>query len=339
VIKVLVPKLPTLDQAMPYLRRAEEARHYTNFGQNVREFEERLSQKYAGAFVISVANCTLGLELVYMLKMIQGFRKIELPALTFPATWLAANRAGLEIIPIDVDRETWIAPGVAGFGVPSYAPVVDAAGAFGEQAVPILRGGMTVVFSGHATKTFGMGEAGWIVTWDEGEAQTLREMSNFGIQQGVSVFVGTNAKMSEFHAAFGLAGLDHWDREPWLQLYDWYDKHLPALVVKQKRPRGVYSLLPVKLPVPAAPVKDKMLEAGIETRRWYTPILTEHPLFQKMGNRKWRRDHPLKIPVTLDLAEHLIGLPYHLYLTEADVRQVCETLASSIEASQLARAA
>lgn len=339
MIKVLIPKLPTLDQVIPYLRRAEEARQYSNFGQNVRELEERLSQKYAGAYVVTVSNCTAGLELVYLLKMIEGYRDVPLPALTFPATWLAANRSGLNIIPIDVDPETWIAPGVAGFGVPSYAPVVDAAGAFGEQQVPLLKDGITVVFSGHATKTFGMGEAGWIVTWDRAEAETLRQMSNFGIDKGVSVFAGTNAKMSEFHAAYGLAGLDTWDREPWLQLYDWYDKHLPSSVVKQKRPRGVYSLLPVKLPVPAAAVKDALLEAEIETRRWYTPILTEHPLFQKMGNREWRRKNPVNIPVTLDLAEHLLGLPYHLYLTEADVKQVCETLAMVIESVRVARAA
>jgi len=292
-----------------------------------------LSERYAGAYVVSCANATAGLELAYTLKMLQGARAIELPSLTFAATWLAANRSGLEIVPIDVDPDTWIAPGVSGFGVPSYAPVVDAAGAFGEQDVPILKGGMTAVFSLHATKPLAAGEGGYIVTWDVHEAQELRQMSNFGIGSNhVSVGTGTNAKMSEYHAAIALASLDTWDREPWLQLFDWYDRLLPPCVTRQRRPRGVYSLLPVKTPIAAQRVADLMKANGIETRRWYYPPMHRHPLFEKQGNRKSRRANPVNLPVTDDLAEHLIGLPYHLHLTESDISQVCETLERCVTA-------
>lgn len=326
MIRLLVPSMPSVDKALPYLRQMEENRRYTNFGPLVVQLEERLSEKYVGAYVVTCANATLGLELAYTLKMIQGYRKIELPSLTFPATWLAANRSGLEIKPIDVDPETWVAPGVSGFGVPSYGPVVDAAGAFGEQDVPLVRAGMTAVFSLHATKPLGCGEGGFIATWDAGEAEELRRMSNFGIADGRSIGPGTNAKLSECHAAFALAALDAWDREPWLRLYDWYDRLLPASVVKQKRPRGVYSLLPVKTPINAEIVHKAMIAAGIETRRWYCPPMHRHPMFEKQGNRKDRRASPVKLPVTDDLAEHLLGLPYHLHLTESDVAKVCETL-------------
>lgn len=336
MIKLLVPTVPSVEQAMPYIKLFEEARHYSNFGPCVRLLEERLSVHFANAYVVSCSSCTTGLELVYTLKMIEGYRKIPLPALTFPATWLAANRSGLHVIPIDVDKDTWVAPGVSGFGVPTYAPVVDAAGAFGEQHVPILKGGMTAIFSLHATKPLGAGEGGFIVTWDEGEAQQLREMTNFGIQKGMSVFTGTNAKMSEYHAAIALAALDAFSREPWMQLYDWYDKHLPPSVVKQKRPRGAYSLLPVRVPIDAGLVLERMRGAGVECRRWYTPILTNHPLFQWRGNRAERRKSPqAKLPVSEDLQEHLLGLPYHLHLTEDDVKRVCETLSECVEVAEV----
>lgn len=326
-IKVLTPKMPSIDAALKYIRKSEEAKHYTNFGPCVKELEGRLSEKY-GAHVVSVANATVGLELVYTLKLIEGYREIELPALTFAATWLAANRSGLGIKPIDVDKDTWIAPGVAGFGVPSVGPVIDAAGAFGEQQV---RKGEIVVFSMHATKSMGSGEGGFICTHFKDEADTLRQISNFGIDKGMSIFWGTNAKLSEYAAAMALASLDAYDREAWCQLYDWYDRHLPVSVVKQKRPRGVYTLMPVKLPVPAQPVLERMRELGVETRRWYTPTLDQHPMFQKMGNRAHRRANPVHLPVTKHLAEHLIGLPYHLFLTESDIKQVCEVLEESME--------
>ena len=337
MIKLLVPKMPPIEAAMPYIKRAEEAKHYSNFGLNVRDLEDRLSKHYGGAYVVSVANCTLGLELAYLYKRIQGYTKIELPALTFPATWLSATRGGLEVVPIDVDKDTWIAPGVAGFGLPSYAPVVDAAGAFGEQSVPILKGGMTAVFSGHATKSVGGGEAGWVTTWDEREADWIRRASNFGIVNGQSVDFGTNAKLSEYSAAMLLASLDAWDREAWLQLHDWYNKHLPASVVRQKRPRGAYTLMPVKLPVPAQPVLEAMKAKGVETRRWYTPAMHKHPMFVSPGiNRATRRAKKYPpLPVTEDLETHLLGLPHHLFLSERDIQQVCETLAQVVEEAEV----
>ena len=109
-IKLLVPSVPPIEAALPYIKRAEELRMYSNFGVNVQELERRLSEYFSGPYVVTCANCTVGLELVYTLKLLRGARKIELPALTFPATWLAANRAGLGVIPIDVDRDTWVAP-------------------------------------------------------------------------------------------------------------------------------------------------------------------------------------------------------------------------------------
>lgn len=331
MIKLLVPSVPPVDAAMPYIRMSEEAKRFTNFGPCVEELERRLSEYFSGPYVVTCANCTVGLELVYTLKMLRGARKIELPALTFPATWLAANRAGLEVIPIDVDPDTWVGPGVSGFGVPTYAPVVDAAGAFGEQRVPLLQAGMAAVFSLHATKPLGCGEGGFIVTWDAEEADICRSMSNFGMKNGKSVFTGTNAKMSEFHAAMALAALDRWDREAWCQLFDWYDKHLPANVVKQKRPRGAYSLLPVAVPVEAQAVLERLSAAGVETRRYYTPILTRHPMFERMGSRKERRAKPVHIPVTEELEKHLLCLPYHGHLTEQDVMEVCQKLEEAIE--------
>ncbi len=335
MIRLLVPNMPPIEAAFSYLRRSEEARWWTNHGPCVQELERRLSEKYVGAYVVTCCSCTAGLELVYTHLMIRGYRAINLPALTFPATWLAANRSGLSINALDVDKDTWVAPGVSGFGLPTYSRVVDAAGAFGEQGVPLIPAGITVVFSLHATKPLGCGEGGFIVTWDAEEAEALRRMANFGIWRdgsGISRGMGWNAKMSEFSAAMALASLDAWSRDPWLQLDGWYRQHLPESVVAQKRPPGVYPMMPVRLPVYAEQAQGRMADAGIETRRWYCPPMHRHPLFVPKGNRAQRRHTPpLVLPVTDHLAEHLLGLPWHLKLTEADVIQVCDTLGAVVE--------
>lgn len=327
-VKLLVPSAPSAHELLFYLKKVDETRWYSNFGPLVQTLESRLSEHYGGAHVVTVANCTLGLELVWARIRAQwpgGPPPVAcLPALTFPATALAAHRAGFHVRLVDVDPHTWTAPWVSGFGLPETGSPLDAAGAFGEQRVARTQ---TAVFSLHATKPLGAGEGGYIVTWDAQAAKDYRRMSNFGLREGISLGYGTNAKMSEYHAAVALAALDRWDRRPWLQLYDWFADLLPAGVIPQKRPRGVYSLMPVLLPCPAQPVLERLRKEGIEARRWYNPVLAVHPLFALEG---WQE----KLPVTARLSERLLGLPYHLSLTEGDVAIVCDALRRAVRRSK-----
>lgn len=313
MIRLLVPKMPTTDQLLPRLRAVEEARWYSNGGKQVIELEDRLSAHYGGAYVITMASCTTALEIMLRHQKNIGYEFVGFPALTFAATALAAHNAGLEVLLDDVDPETWGGSYVSTFGLPTEGGFIDAAGAFGEQRVP---DGTTACFSLHATKMVGCGEGGYIVTHDADAAKEYRAMTNFGLHNGVSRGHGTNGKMSEYHAAVAHCSLDNYDREAWLRLHDWYAEHLPDCVVQQKRPRGAYSILAVKLPVPAQPVLEAMRAHGVECRRWYCPPLSEHPLFTYDG---WQAF----LPVTASLANNLLGLPYHLYLTEEDVIAVC----------------
>lgn len=328
-IKLLVPKMPTADALLPYLRRVDETRWYSNFGQLERELVERLENRF-GAYVVTVSSCTAGLELMYRhVKQDLQRVSIDLPALTFPATVLAAKREGLWVNFEDVDSATWTHRNVAGFGVPVDGRWVDAAAAFGEQKVGGLQ---TVVFSLHATKLIGAGEGGFIVTHDKRLAQKFYRQTNFGFDQaagtGISRGWGTNAKLSEYHAAVALASLDTWtcNLVDWVSLDCWYRKHLPTSVQQQMRPVGAYPILGVALPHPGIldSVRRLMASQGIETRRWYWPPMHLHPCVA--GQRS-----PPSLPVTEHLGERLLGLPYHLFLTEADVQRVCSELATAVE--------
>ena len=322
MIKLLVPKMPRHGALVPYLKRIDTNLWYSNFGELEQELREQLEYKY-NAHVVTVSSCTAGLELMYRHYRELGNCSIKLPALTFPATVLAAKREGLWVEFEDVDPHEWTHPAVAGFGLPALGEWVDAAAAFGEQQVfP----NQTAVFSLHATKTVGAGEGGFIVTHDPSLADKLRRQTNFGFVNGISTGWGTNAKLSEYASAVALTSLDAYDREPWLQLYDWYAKHLRYVptAVQQKRPRGAYPIVAVKLPCAAEPVRVEMWHRGIETRRWYWPPMHRHSCVAGQG------DLPV-LPVTEDLGEHLLGLPHHLFLDEADVAFVCDALAKTID--------
>ncbi len=320
MIRLLQPRLPTTDSLIPRLRKIEENRWASNWGQFVIELEDTLSIKYDGAYVITTSSCTAAIEIVLRHAKETGVESVGFPALTFPATYLAAHNVGINVELDDVDPDTWCGSYVSLWGVPTTGEFIDAAGAFGEQKVDQS---MTAAFSLHATKMVGAGEGGYIVTHDRYAAKEYRAMTNFGLHDGLSVSHGTNAKMSEYAAVVALSSIEQYDRQAWLQLFDWYAKHLPDTVVQQKRPRGAYPIMSVKLPCPAEPVMKKMRAAGVETRRWYTPPLCEHPLFHE---RNWRE----RLPVTAELADRLIGLPYHLWLTEDDVIAVCAALQQSI---------
>src|SRR5207245_1355138 len=72
-------------------------------------------------------------------------------------------------------------------------------------------GAIPVALSFHATKAFATGEGGAVATEDVALARRVAQALNFGIS-GVrdSRMASTNGKMSEYHAAVGLAELDGW---------------------------------------------------------------------------------------------------------------------------------
>ena len=107
----------------------------------------------------------------------------------------------------------------------------------------------------------------------------------------------------------------------------WYAAQLPRCAGLQGGlPQRARTLLPVLLPesAPMATlVGAKLQEAGIESKLWYRPFLDERQQFfncPKVGS----------LPTTEMLRRRLIGLPYHAFLTEADVEHVCRTLAGLI---------
>ena len=90
--------------------------------------------------------------------------------------------------------------------------IFDSAHAFGCKYNEVYLGGFgdAEVFSFHATKIFSTGEGGAITTNDDELAEKLRLMRNFGFSGNDQVStIGTNAKLCEFNAAYGLVSLEN----------------------------------------------------------------------------------------------------------------------------------
>lgn len=305
----------------------------------------------------TVSSATLGLELALAALALPPRSKVLVPSLTFVATATAVLRAGHLPVAADVDAHSWaLTPEIAAralreadcravlpvatFGQPqsmhawrrfeqaSGVPVVlDAAGAFGSQWLD--RDGGTLVFSLHATKAMSSGEGGLVVSSDAELVRRVRRMSNFGINLdadadvpvGVSHLAGTNAKMSEYHAAVGLAALDRWPRraplrrERWLALRALLDEAADGQLVWQAGETPAAPVL-MSLRWPGAGRRDRLelhcARLGVVTRRWYQPLLPQHALAPGMLQT-------LATPVADALAGELVGLPF---FPDIDSRQL-----------------
>lgn len=311
MVKVLVPDVPAAHEIAKYLRRIDAAKWYSNRGPLALELERRMGG-------VTVSSATTGLELVAPMV----FRKrVRIPAFTFAATATALLRAGLEPVLCDVgDDWSLVDPdqdslNVCPFGAPVLGGgLIDAAAAWGNQKTGIR------VFSLHATKSLPAGEGGLVVGPPELMARVV-SLSNFGLQitpfaHGIVSEAGTNAKLSEYHAAVALAALDRWQETAvWrIRLDADYRERLVDQRL-QPRPAGVYTTFPIRVRNAEAIARD-MASRGIETRRWYTPTLERHPAFKHL---KVEGD----LRMTKALNDEVLCLPFH---REVPVDQVCEVL-------------
>jgi dTDP-4-amino-4,6-dideoxygalactose transaminase len=197
---------------------------------------------------------------------------------------------------------------------------VDAAAAIGAQKICE---GITFVFSLHATKALSSGEGGLIVTQNLNLAARLRAMTNFGIGLQVPA-LGTNAKLSEYHAAVGLAHAAVWSEQAagrMALLQRFQDALLPESASSLRFQRSTGLVAPSVMCVQVAdPGLRERLEAacargGILTRRWYLPLLQEQPMILSL-------EQLLPTPNAEWLSQTLLGLPFFLGMTDQEFHRV-----------------
>src|ERR1700754_563836 len=98
-IPVMRPALPSAEQLLPYLKRIDTSRVYSNFGPLSVELQDRI------AAILSPSNCSVICTSSGTSALIAGIlatagpatdwrRYAIVPALTFPATAIAAERCG-----------------------------------------------------------------------------------------------------------------------------------------------------------------------------------------------------------------------------------------------------
>ena len=357
-IPVMRPKLPVAECIAPYLRQIDASRIYSNFGPLARSLERRMAEFFGlpVGSAISVANATLGITLALSAQNPKPGSLCVIPAWTFAATAHAATLAGLIPYFVDVDPATWAldpdivvdeiarAPAAVGAVVPvapfgrpidvaawdlfrartGVAVVIDAAAAF-DSLVP---GRLPAVVSLHATKVLGVGEGGCIVSSDTDLIKDLQARANFGFFRSREALVpATNAKLSEYHAAIGLAALDEWasTRAEWVSVSQAYsDAFTGSNRVQLQAGFGmpwVTSTCVLDIEDAGAErVEQALALEQIETRRWWGHGAHAHPATARLPRTQ--------VPVTESLAQSTIGVPFYRDLELSAIKRIADCVQS-----------
>lgn len=241
--RVTVPIIPSLSHFEKYLKKSFEKKWLSNFGPCYDKLKSSLGIYLRAPNIELFSSGTQAL--ICGLRNLGVSGEIITTPFTFPATVNAIRWAGLKPVFADIDKETLtISPSsveslidkntTAILGVDVYGNrcnhaelsriahahglklAYDSAHSFSPEMFSLKDhcSGDFHMISFHATKLFHTCEGGALVFENSERSEELKRLQNFGFT-GEDSFIeaGTNAKMSELHAAMGLAVLDEVELE------------------------------------------------------------------------------------------------------------------------------
>ena len=357
------PTLPPLAELLPLLEEIWHNRTLTNCGPIHQRLEKQLATYLGVSHLTLVANATLGLILALRHLGLTG--EVITTPFSFVATGHALLWAGVTPVFVDIDPETLnidparieraITPRTTAiFAVHCFGHacdvaaiediaerhglkvIYDAAHAFGIRLASgqsVLTHGDLSVVSFHATKVFNTFEGGAVIAPDAATKLKIDRLTNYGIVDENSVdTLGMNAKMSEVHAAMGIAQLGHVDEA--FAARRRIDERYRELL------GGVPGIAPLEWPAHqthnyyAFPVlvsrghrvnRDQLYQIlraqGINARRYFYPLIPDLPMYRQFVNA----DSDV-LSVARDIGARILCLPMYPDMTESDQLRVTQAI-------------
>jgi dTDP-4-amino-4,6-dideoxygalactose transaminase len=377
VINVTKTFLPPLEEYAAQLERVWDSGWVTNNGALLQELQAGVARYLGVPYLEVVNNGMIALQIAIKALGVQG------EVITTPFSYVATTTAVLweQCIPVFVDIEdqtfcidpTAIEAAITDkttailathvYGYPcdveaiaaiarrhNLRVIYDAAHAFGSTlgGVGLLNFGDMATLSFHATKLFHSIEGGGVVVHSEEMARQVWLLKSFGHLVDDYYSIGTNGKMSEFHAAMGLCMLPRVDEfiQRRQHLSQLYDERL-ATAMRQhglQRPRPQhpevastkgfsgssdrslgynFSYYPVVFPTHEAMMraKEALANERVNTRRYFYPSLNTLPYLPA--------EQRVACPVSESIASRVLCLPLYVELAEADVERIAAIITSS----------
>ena len=358
-ITVTTPLLPPLEELTPYLEDIWQRKWLTNNGHYHQQLEKELCEYLGVKYISLFSNGTLALVTALQALEIEG------EVITTPYSFVATSHAimlnGSVPVFVDVEPETYnldpakieaaitdkttaIMP-VHVYGNPcaheeikkiadkhNLKIIYDAAHAFGvkKNGESVLNWGDLSILSFHATKAYSTIEGGAVICHSAEMKQKLDKLKNFGYDSEVEIsMLGTNAKMNEVQAAFGLATLKYIDRaiEKRKVVADEYRKRINDIngisyitVADDVFPNNSYFPIIIdedKYGLSRDQLYQKLKDNDVFSRRYFYPLITEFALYKKNNNIKTH-----SVDVAKVISDNVICLPMHHDIKDEDIERI-----------------
>ena len=361
-IELFRPSVPALNSYMGYLTEIDKNSTYSNFGPMYVRFRDGLAAHFElqanQLELFSSGTMALYACLFWLKKDHRPY--CILPSWTFVATAQAVIAAGLIPVFVDVDldsmqlnaeslekvpeeilNQTAAIIVVSPFGAPvEFDGIKKFTKRYGIEIVADCAAGFDTlsdfsvhsIVSLHATKTFGIGEGGLLVSPSTELISLARSLINFGFQgQRTAIHFGINGKLSEMHCAVGLAALDTWGttRRQYLKQAQVYWENLegePILLQKGWGKTWVSSNCVIRLESSERKLElaQRLSSEQIQTRDWWNqgchlePAFQQYLFFDAFGHTKRLADISLGIPFYKDITtESILRITEKIHQTRA----------------------
>ena len=331
--------------------------HYI-LGPEVAELEAELAAYCGAKYCISCANGTDALQIALMALGVGHGDEVITPGFTYIATAETVALLGAKPIYVDIDEQTYnidpakieaaitdktkaIIPvslygqcadfdAVNAIAAKHKLPVIeDAAQSFGAIYKGTKSGNLSTIActSFFPSKPLGCyGDGGAIFTNDEQLATVIRQIARHGQDRRYHhIRVGVNSRLDTLQAAILLPKLAILEEEMQLrqQVAQMYAIALQAAGLAapfiELHNRSAYAQFTIRIQNRSA-VQTALKEAGIHTAVHYPIPLNKQPAVAS----------DVSLPVGDLVAEEVLSLPMHPYMTQEQVQQVVAALKSAL---------
>jgi len=194
------------------------------------------------------------------------------------------------------------------------------------------------VFAFYPNKQMTTGEGGLVITNNDEDADYMRAMRNQGRAPGdtwlTHTHLGYNYRLDEMSAALGAVQISRLDemllkRE---QVANWYESALENVegvetqFIEESTSRMSWFVYVVRFAehIDRDALAQKLIAAGVPVRPYFAPIHLQPYMVEKFGYKAG------DFPITEDIGNRSLALPFSGVMSEAQVMQVCETIAEML---------
>jgi dTDP-4-amino-4,6-dideoxygalactose transaminase len=216
--------------------------------------------------------------------------------------------------------------------------IYDAAHAFGSTInnIPVGNLGDASMLSFHATKVFNSVEGGAVIYQDHKIGTELYKLKNFGIQsEEVVDGIGSNAKMSEFHAAMGICNLKYVDeniekRKLIVERYNQNLKNIDGIKLNLYHDNVTYnySYFPVVfdqniLLKSRDDIFAALAEHNIFARKYFYPLTCDYDCYKYLN-------HSGDVSVARKISKSILTLPLYVDLELNKIDEITDIIKNAI---------